>query len=117
MKHFDKKKLHNFSRFAFKNNTGLVHPTFKNIFVSKHEERKTIVGKTEVEKTLTTCAHIVVKQAIIQTEERKSELKKDGRAKDLTKEEHWLKCEDPEIAKNEVIVPNGYNVYDIINKD
>ena len=35
MKQFNKKKLHNFSRFAMKNNTGLIHPTFKNVFLSK----------------------------------------------------------------------------------
>ena len=34
MNHFDKKKLHNFSRFASKHKTGLVHETFKNVFVN-----------------------------------------------------------------------------------
>ena len=49
MNHFDKKKLHNFTRFAYKNNTGLVHETFKNIFINKKEENEDLT------------AHIVVK--------------------------------------------------------
>jgi len=34
MKHFDKKKLHDLTKFAHKQNTGLVHHDFKNIFVN-----------------------------------------------------------------------------------
>jgi len=42
MKNFDKKKLHNFSRAALKYNTGLVHQTFKNIFIKKNEEKESL---------------------------------------------------------------------------
>tara|TARA_B110000285_G_C15137193_1_gene627872 strand:+ start:1583 stop:1969 length:387 start_codon:yes stop_codon:yes gene_type:complete len=35
MAHFDKKKLHYFSRFAVKHHTGMVHDTYKNVFVNQ----------------------------------------------------------------------------------
>jgi hypothetical protein len=47
MNHFDKKKLHNFSRFAVKHHTGLVHETFKNVFVNQ-----TMVGEGDNRKSL-----------------------------------------------------------------
>jgi hypothetical protein len=71
MEHFDKKKLHNFSKFSYRHTTGQVHETFKNIFVSRQEGAEDLT------------AHVVATQAIV---EDTTKIKKDGKVKDPNKE-------------------------------